>query len=446
MKHIKAIGFDMDYTLVRYHSDVFEELTFEKVQQKLVKDYGYPKEVLDFKFEFNRAIRGLVIDKQMGNLIKLSTFGKVKLSYHGTKELNFRQQQKCYKGLSIDLNDELFRCIDTSFSIAHANIYQLLVDLKDKHPEKILKSYFDMEQDVMDAVDLSHRDGTLKDVVKKNLDKYIIQDPKTVEVLERFKSYGKRLWVITNSDYDYSQALLDHTINPYLKNHKDWKDLFEIVITLSSKPRFFTDRQAFLKVDTETGLLSNFDQPLVPGVYQGGNAEKLQHDFNVSGDDVLYLGDHIYGDVLKIKKTCNWRTALVIEELNNEVQSYLNSKDTSKEIRELMQAKIDVEKNLDSLYTKEFEKGKKVTKDELHINFSKIEKIDKQIGKLIRQYQRNYNPYWGEVMRAGVDPSRFVSQIEKYACIYMSKVSDFADYGPRSYFRPKKRLLTHELK
>ncbi len=52
MKHIKAIGFDMDHTLVRYHSDVFEELTFNETIKKLVGELQYPKEVEKFEFNF----------------------------------------------------------------------------------------------------------------------------------------------------------------------------------------------------------------------------------------------------------------------------------------------------------------------------------------------------------------------------------------------------------
>ena len=77
-------------------------------------------------------------------------------------------------------------------------------------------------------------------------------------------------------------------------------------------------------------------------------------------------------------------------------------------------------------------------------DFQKIEKVDKKIGKLIRSHTQYFNSLWGETMRAGVEPSRLAGQIEKYACIYMSKVSDFIDYSPRTYFRPKKKTLPHE--
>lgn len=36
---------------------------------------------------------------------------------------------------------------------------------------------------------------------------------------------------------------------------------------------------------------------------------------NAKGKDVLYVGDHIFGDILKSKKIRGWRTFLVVPEL-----------------------------------------------------------------------------------------------------------------------------------
>lgn len=37
------------------------------------------------------------------------------------------------------------------------------------------------------------------------------------------------------------------------------------------------------------------------------------------GLQVLYVGDHIYGDILRSKKTLGWRTMLVVPELATEL-------------------------------------------------------------------------------------------------------------------------------
>ncbi len=445
MKQISAIGFDMDYTLVRYDSEAFEEMTYREIKKKLIETKDYPKAINDLKFQFNLAIRGLVIDKPMGNILKLSTYSKVKQAYHGLKEMDFKSQQKIYQGLTIDLNDsDRFAIVDTTFSISYCVLFMQIVDLKDSHPELNFPDYKTLEAHLLEALDISHRDGTLKNQVKKGVKKFIVQDQECVQALEKFKKHGKKLWVITNSDYEYSKLLLDYTINPFLKEHKDWSELFNLVVTLSNKPKFFTDKMPLLQVDPGTGLMKNHHGLIEDGIYQGGSAQALQKNAGLSGEQILYLGDHIYGDVLSIKKTCNWRTALVIDELRHECEALAKSQANADEINTLMAQKIDLEHKLDELFDREIERGKKPAKEKIQDHFQKIEKVDKKIGKLIRGHTQNFNPYWGETMRSGVEPSRLAGQIEKYACIYMAKISDFIDYSPRSYFRPKKKTLPHE--
>lgn len=445
MKHIKAIGFDMDHTLVRYHSDVFEELTFNETIKKLVTELNYPMEVENFEFNFLKAVRGLVVDMEYGNIIKVSLYNKIKNAFHGGRELTYKEQQRIYKGSSVDLGEERYLSIDTAFSIAFTVVFAQLVDLKDSRPELDLPPYQEIAIDILKSVDMAHRDGSLKSQVVKDLDKYVIKDKEAVNALERFKKYGKKLWIITNSDYRYTKALLDHTINPFLKEHNDWKELFELTVTLAAKPRFFTDKLNFLKVDPDTAMMMNWDKKVEAGVFQGGDAIKLQEDQGLKGDEILYLGDHIYGDILRLKKACDWRTALVIEELDREVEAYKDAKPHSVAIDNLMEKKVILEKQIDELYAKEHEFGEDVAKEEVMAKFDEIEKLDKQIGKQIKQYEKHFNPFWGEVMRAGAEPSSFASQIERYACIYMTKIADFNGYSPRNYYRPKKRKMAHEL-
>jgi HAD superfamily 5'-nucleotidase-like hydrolase len=446
MKQIAAIGFDMDYTLVRYDSEAFEAMTYHEIKKKLCDVKHYPQQVNDLKFQIDLAIRGLVIDKANGNVLKLSTYSKVKQAFHGTKEMDFKAQQKTYLGLTIDLNDaSRFAIVDTTFSISYCVLYMQMVSLKDKQPELNLPDYKTMETDILEALDMSHRDGTLKSQVKKNVKKYIIQDAVAVQALENFKIHGKQLWVITNSDFEYSKLLLDYTITPFLKSHKHWSELFNIVVTFASKPKFFTDKAPLLQIDPETGNMRNHHGKIEDGIYQGGNAATLQKNSGLSGEQILYLGDHIYGDVLKIKKTCNWRTALVIEELITETDAIAKTAPITDEINKLMSAKIELEQKIDAAFDLQIESGKKPDAERAKSYVKKIKAVDERIGKLIRAHSKPFNPHWGETMRAGQEPSRLAGQIEKYACIYMAKVADFVDYSPRTYFRPKKKILPHDV-
>lgn len=445
MKQIAAIGFDMDYTLVRYNSAAFEEMTYKEIKKKLIELKKYPELISTLKFKFNLAMRGLVIDKPLGNVLKLSTYSKVKHAYHGLSEVDYKTQQKIYQGLTIDLNDsDRFSIVDTAFSVAYCVLFMQIIEIKDKNPALGLPDYKTIEKDLIEALDVSHRDGTLKNEVKQNVKNYILQDAVAVRALEKFKKHGKKLWVITNSDFEYSKLLLDYAINPFLKDHKHWSELFNLVITLASKPKFFTDKLPLLQVDSATGLMRNHHGPIMDGIYQGGCAEIIQKHAGLSGEQILYLGDHIYGDVLSIKKTCNWRTALVIEELIEECDALKKTETITREITKLMGEKLVIEKKIDSLFDREIEKGQRPEKQKLQIHFKKVESIDKRLTKLIKGHTKCFNPHWGETMRAGLEPSRLAGQIEKYACIYMTKIADFNDHSPRTYFRPRKKMLPHE--
>jgi predicted HAD superfamily phosphohydrolase YqeG len=56
-------------------------------------------------------------------------------------------------------------------------------------------------------------------------------------------------------------------------------------------------------------------------VFQGGNWRHLLDMLETaSGDNVLYVGDHMYSDILRSKRSLGWRTCLVIPELAEEVR------------------------------------------------------------------------------------------------------------------------------
>lgn len=442
LKKIKAIGLDMDYTIVRYNSEAFESFTFYQVVKKLIELKGYPKELKDLQFDYDLVIQGLVIDKHRGNLLKLSCFGKVKQAYHGLSPLTFKDQQHIYKNI-VDLSDAHIQSLDTSFSVSNGVLYSLLVDKKEKG--LALPDFYQLAIDIKEMLDLSHADGTLKNEVKANIKKYIIQDPQIPEALERLKKYGKKILIITNSDYNYTKLLMDYTFNPFLKEHKTWSELFHLVVTVSQKPRFFTERSHFFEVDSETALMKNYHGALVPGIYQGGNAHKLQKDLGLEGDEILYLGDHIYGDVVSLKKNFNWRTGLVLEPLIGELEGIQKTLELQKEIDHLMDKKQQKEQELNTLFEDEFERQQITDKKIIEKLYSETEEINKKIAQHLKDFKSYFNPHWGELMRAGQEESRFAGQVEKYSCIYMAKVSDLLHYSPRNYFRPQKRILPHEI-
>jgi len=446
MKRISHIGFDMDHTLIRYRSRNFEALAHRIMREKLVKNRGYPAEILQLDFQWNRAIRGLIIDRARGNVLKLSRHAAIRQSFHGLKPIEFGEQNQIYKSVYIDLSDRSYDKVDTSFSISYAHLYAQLVDLRDQKPD-IYSNYSQLAEDLNAALDSAHGDGSLKDVVRKNISDYILKDREVVNGLRRYKAHGKKIFVVTNSEVAYTKLLMDFAINPFLKKGETWETFFDFVITAAQKPKFFFEKQKLQRVDPDTGKVFPHEGPITQGVYQFGCADLITESLGLHPDNILYIGDHIYGDIVRLKKDCGWRTALVVEELEEEVRKLIKAKPLENKINLLMEKKLPLEQEIDELVSKSIESGRASKDKDPRVEklIAKSKEIDKVISPLIRQQQKLFNPFWGEVMRVGIEESYFAHQVDRFACVYFAKLSDFLTLSPRTYFRTFKRLLPHEL-
>ena len=443
MKKIKYIGLDMDHTLIRYHTKRFEALVYSYIVEQLITHKQYPDAIKKLAFHFTDAIRGLVVDSKNGNILKLSRYGAIRQSYHGTALIDFSEQKKFYRSTYVDLGDPNYIAIDTSFSIAFCVLYSQLVDLKDASPH-LYPSYNLIALDVLSAVDQVHADGHLKKQISENLDHYVLREKAVVDGLKRCIQLGKKIFILTNSEYYYTNLLLNHAITPFLKEGETWQDLFSYVITLANKPRFFYDNLNFLRIDPDNGTMTNTMGNIQPGVYQGGNAKKFTDDLQLNGDEILYIGDHIYGDILRLKKDCNWRTALVVEELGDEIAAQKKARKFEESIMQNMAIKTALEQEQIDLQTKSLEEKTNQYAEDLHELQIKISSLDLTISHLLQEQQLLFNPKWERIFRAGAEESYFAYQVERFACIYMEKLSDLLALSPLTYFRANRRLLAHD--
>src|SRR5262245_17215019 len=67
LDQINMIGFDMDYTLVEYKRVPMESLAHKLTLERLINKRGYP-ETIRRPYDPEFVIRGLVVDKQLGNI------------------------------------------------------------------------------------------------------------------------------------------------------------------------------------------------------------------------------------------------------------------------------------------------------------------------------------------------------------------------------------------
>src|SRR5271170_2782870 len=66
--HIKLMGFDMDYTLAVYKKRPMELWQYDLARQYLINNMGYPEALCGFNYDPDLVIRGLVVDKDLGNI------------------------------------------------------------------------------------------------------------------------------------------------------------------------------------------------------------------------------------------------------------------------------------------------------------------------------------------------------------------------------------------
>ncbi len=448
MDTIAAVGFDMDYTLARYRRERLERLGHELTIEKLI-GRGYPEGIRDLKYDPRFVIRGLVVDKELGNILKLDRHRHVGRAFHGREPLSRDERRELYRTEKIAFVPPRFAQVDTLFSLPEMCLYADLVNYFERHGEGE-KSTWQIFDDVREAIDEAHRDNTLKAIVKANIDEYIEKDDELATTLHKLRSAGKRLFLLTNSYADYTRAVMSYLLDGELSEYQNWQSYFDIVIVGAKKPGFFNGHEPFAEVNERNQPVKKAAQSLQKGkIYQGGNRKELERILDVTGEEILYVGDHIYGDILRSRKASLWRTALIVEELEDEIVHSERHADVFDRLLELesTRRRLDEITNLQrqglSSLSKE-DPAYAALRAERDDTKRRLKELNAEMDELEERVADQFNPYWGFVFKEEGELSRFGEQVAEFACIYTSRVSNFTGYSSYQYFRSARDLMPHE--
>jgi len=453
LRAIRAFGYDMDYTLIHYHVDQWEDRAYEHLKRRMA-DRDWP--VGDLKFDSSLFIRGLVIDRELGNLVKANRFGYVKRACHGTRMLDFDGQRRAYSRILVDLSEERWVFLNTLFSQSEACMYAQLVDMLDSGQLKEVLGYSDLYAAVKRDLDLAHVEGALKDEIVADPDRFVDLDPELPQALLDQREAGRRLLLITNSDWAYTRPMMTYAFDRFLPDGMTWRELFHVVIVSARKPGFFAGRLPLFELATEEGLLKPCHDGLKrDGVFAGGDARMVETFLKASGDEILYVGDHIFADVHVSKNVRRWRTALVLRELEDEVRADKTFRDNRSRIVDAMKEKerLELLQSHARLQRQRLGTGHGpvagLDKDELDGILSdlkdRIAKADRGLGPMARASSSLVNPNWGPLMRAGNDKSHLARMVEQYADVYTSRVSNFGPVTPFAFLRSPRGSLPHDM-
>ncbi|EAU68037.1 HAD superfamily (subfamily IG) hydrolase, 5'-nucleotidase, putative [Stigmatella aurantiaca DW4/3-1] len=408
-------------------------------------------------FEPELVIRGLIIDTEKGNLLKANRFGFVKKALHGTRPMGFEAQRTEYARTIVDLSERRWMFLNTLFSLSEACIYAQLVDLLDDGKLPGPMGYSDLYDIVRRSLDAAHMAGRLKAEIIADPERYVLPEPETALALLDQRNAGKKLLLITNSEWAYSVPMMHAAFDPYLPSGMTWRELFDVVIVSARKPEFFTTRSPLFEV-VDTGgeaLLRPYSGLLKPRTpYFGGSAVELERHLGLSGDEILYVGDHMFGDVHVTKNVLRWRTALILRELEDEVRAIAAFRTTEARLAERMVVKEQLEAESCQLRLElqrrraHYGPRSQMPEDELLSRLTAIrtqlEALDAELGPMARAASELSNPHWGLLTRAGNDKSHLARQVERYADIYTSRVSNFLFASPFVYLRSPRGSLPHD--
>ncbi|BBG92984.1 HAD-superfamily hydrolase, subfamily IG, 5'-nucleotidase [Prunus dulcis] len=375
LQSISAIGYDMDYTLIHYNVIAWEGRAYDYCMENL-KKVGFPVDGL--AFDPDLVIRGLVIDKEKGNLVKADRFAYVKRAMHGTKMLSNRAVSEMYGRELVDLRKESrWEFLNTLFNVSEAVAYM---------------------QAVGRALIRAHVEGQLKSEIMSKPELFVTPDP------------------------ELPLALLDQK---------------EMVVS-ARKPEFFQMSHPMYEVVTGEGLMRPCFKAKTGGLYSGGSAQMVENSLNIHGDEILYVGDHIYTDVSQSKVHLRWRTALICRELEEEFSALIHSRGHRASLVELINQKEVVGDLFNQLRLASQRRTKGRPAQTLAATNLDDQELSESMQKLLIVMQR-LDQKIAPMLEA--DGELFN---KRYADIYTSRVSNFLHYTPFMYFRSQEQTLAHD--
>uniref|UniRef100_A0A8C1TAW1 5'-nucleotidase domain-containing protein 1 n=1 Tax=Cyprinus carpio TaxID=7962 RepID=A0A8C1TAW1_CYPCA len=330
-----VIGFDLDHTLCRYNLKETSRLIYESFARYLVEHKGYDKDLLHLTpATWDFCFKGLVVDLEEGNLVKLAEDGTVLRATHGTKNLSIddiikhygpKREWKHFNSLNTSYTRSAkYYFYDNYFDLPGALLCARAVDMLNKQGAEITSDFW---KDIVAAIDHNYNTsafredtGTYFPSVKRCPGRYLQPCSDAVKRwLRSMKNSGKILLLITSSHSDYCRLVCEHILG------SDFEELFDIIITNALKPGFFSlvpQQRPFRTLVDDVEESEGLPSLEKPGWYSQGNwphlHELLKNMTNKTEPKVVYFGDSMRSDMFPACSFGKWETVMIVEEMEGE--------------------------------------------------------------------------------------------------------------------------------
>lgn len=337
-----CIGFDLDNTLCEYNISLSVEMEYNLLAKYLVKEKGYDPDFLlkpldSSSLDFLQ--KGLLVDFDRGNLLKMAENGLILKASHGTTFLLDREIMEiygedrkwevagelcnnmldAYNGPPSDKMRALLDYFDVPASLAFARIVD---SLDNSILSKPTTGIYNIWPDVLAGLEYMYRKESFTRTeesffqhIRSNPSMFIHKcRPAVIEWLKKIKESKIVTFLITGSNFDFASLTAETCLG------KDWQDLFDIGVFYARKPGFFYGCRPFIKLDglKETSPVDGRDIEL-GNMYSQGNWQELYQLFskklNKKEPKCLYFGDNLIQDVFTPSAYSKCDTVAIVEEL-----------------------------------------------------------------------------------------------------------------------------------
>jgi 5'-nucleotidase len=249
--------------------------------------------------------------------------------------------------------------------------------------------------------------------------------------------------------------MMSYAFDRFVPKGSTWRQLFDIVIVSANKPSFFSWEAPIFEIVNEQGLCKPLAGKLQDGgIYLGGHAGIVESHLGLVGEEILFVGDHPFSDVNASKSILRWRTALVARELEEEFAAVGAFREEQAQLEALMQEKEAIEHHVSWIkltmlraqhdYGPANDRTVEALRREADALRAQLVELDAKIAPLAKRSSELLNPRWGLLMRTGNDKSHLAKQVERWADIYTSRVSNFLHHTPFVYLRSPRGSLPHD--
>eukprot|EP00277_Geminigera_cryophila_P007154 CAMPEP_0179415934 /NCGR_PEP_ID=MMETSP0799-20121207/6517_1 /TAXON_ID=46947 /ORGANISM="Geminigera cryophila, Strain CCMP2564" /LENGTH=329 /DNA_ID=CAMNT_0021188747 /DNA_START=648 /DNA_END=1633 /DNA_ORIENTATION=- len=315
----------MGETVAKYHCTEVYKVVWRALLDYFCREKGFPDDLLSIEIDLKWVQKG----GGLSDSDLVLTYGAEK------KWAQFQELETITRGDYLLFN--------TVFDVPVAFVCARLVDIFDSQGHKKGEEYTflpdlgDALEFVYNAAGFALNRSPFFEALKAEPLKFLHRRPKVKEWLVAQRLKGRRLLLVSNSDVDFAEFVMQVSLG------EEWRSLFDLSVFFARKGRGFfelpPEETPFItlpnypdphNVPIKLGMATNSTggklnergeaavKVLLNGCYVQGHYSLISEEIlGCAAERAVYFGDHITSDIVVTRKRSPWHAFAIIEEANS---------------------------------------------------------------------------------------------------------------------------------